>query len=422
MFRLFKRLWDDRRGNVLAIAAAALPLVIGSAGLATDTIQWVTWKRQLQRAADSGALAGVHTIVRDGGARTNITTGVERDLTHNNHVGIAGTTLVRQPQSGAYAADPYAVEVVLTVQKRLGFSSLFMSDPPTITATAVATVAATGKYCVISLENTTETGLEYTGNATIDLGCGMATNSTGLLAVDASGSSSINASPIAAVGGISQSGNFATGTTLQPYSMKQKDPFADIDPIAPTDACQKLANDSVSITVPTGQEYACYSSMNISGTLTLGPGIYVIDGGDFRVGAQANINCTGCTIILTNRSSAGSPQIGRVDIQGSPEINMTAPTTGTYAGIIFYQDRRAQDGTGENYINHINGSSSSTFQGAFYFPGQQIFFNGTSGMNTQCVQMVGRRVSFSGNTSISNTCPANSGSKPFEGSMIRLVA
>ncbi len=228
MFRMFERLWKDRRGNVLAIAAAALPLVVGSAGLATDTIQWVTWKRQLQRAADSGALAGVHTIVRDEGSRDNVSLAVERDLTHNNHVGITTTRLVRQPQSGPYASSPYAVEVVLTVQKRLGFSSLFLSDPPTITATATATVVATGRYCVISLEETTQTGLEYAGNATVDLGCGMATNSIGSLAVDAGGSSYIHASPIAAVGGISESGNFSAGMTLQPYSMRQLDPFAHI--------------------------------------------------------------------------------------------------------------------------------------------------------------------------------------------------
>ena len=41
MIKFFRKLWRDRRGNALVIAAAALPLVIGSAGLASDTIQWV---------------------------------------------------------------------------------------------------------------------------------------------------------------------------------------------------------------------------------------------------------------------------------------------------------------------------------------------------------------------------------------------
>ena len=67
MIDFVKKLCRDRRGNVLAIAAAAMPLVMGSAGLATDTIQWVLWKRQLQRAADSAAIAGVYERVQDGG-------------------------------------------------------------------------------------------------------------------------------------------------------------------------------------------------------------------------------------------------------------------------------------------------------------------------------------------------------------------
>jgi hypothetical protein len=40
MISSLKRLWRDRRGNSLAIAGAALPLILGSAGLASDTIQW----------------------------------------------------------------------------------------------------------------------------------------------------------------------------------------------------------------------------------------------------------------------------------------------------------------------------------------------------------------------------------------------
>jgi hypothetical protein len=36
--------------------------------------------------------------------------------------------------------------------------------------------------------------------------------------------------------------------------------------------------------------------------------------------------------------------------------------------------------------------------------------------------MVGRRVKFSGNSSITNSCPAGSGAQSFEGKRVRLVA
>ena len=40
MIGFIRKLIKDRRGNALAIACAAMPLVVGAAGLAMDTIQW----------------------------------------------------------------------------------------------------------------------------------------------------------------------------------------------------------------------------------------------------------------------------------------------------------------------------------------------------------------------------------------------
>ncbi|HET9335588.1 MAG TPA: pilus assembly protein TadG-related protein, partial [Sphingomicrobium sp.] len=64
MLKAFKKLWNSERGNALIMFGAALPLLVGAAGLAADTIQWTLWKRQLQRAADSGAIAGVYTRIK----------------------------------------------------------------------------------------------------------------------------------------------------------------------------------------------------------------------------------------------------------------------------------------------------------------------------------------------------------------------
>jgi hypothetical protein len=90
--------------------------------------------------------------------------------------------------------------------------------------------------------------------------------------------------------------------------------------------------------------------------------------------------------------------------------------------MLFYQDRRATLTNGAGQANQINGNSSSSFQGAFYFPSSSVIFNGTSGMSTACIQMVGRQVSFSGNTAISNTCPSGGPEHTFDATTIRLVA
>src|SRR5689334_23564385 len=123
--RAFNRLWNDKRGNILAIAAMVMPLVVGCAGLASDTIQWTLWKRQLQRAADSAAIAGVYTRQAAAGATTGVPDAVAHDLTLNNHnwMSLKTTPTVTYP---AVTGATNTVQVVLQIQQRLPFSSLFM--------------------------------------------------------------------------------------------------------------------------------------------------------------------------------------------------------------------------------------------------------------------------------------------------------
>ena len=100
---------------------------------------------------------------------------------------------------------------------------------------------------------------------------------------------------------------------------------------------------------------------------------------------------------------------------------MVAPKTGTYAGLLVYQDRRAKDASSANFQDKLRGGSTSYFEGAFYFPQQELEFEGNTDMNTKCLQLVARRVKFSGNSSIQNNCPGGSGAKSFDGKRVRLV-
>src|SRR5687768_3527836 len=114
MIPYFKRLWRDRRGNALILAGAAMPLLIGSVGLATDTIQWALWKRQLQRAADSAAFAGAYARFQDKSSSDAVT----RDLTNNNHLWVplmSGYPQVSEPADTTTFVR--AVQVSLQVQQ-----------------------------------------------------------------------------------------------------------------------------------------------------------------------------------------------------------------------------------------------------------------------------------------------------------------
>lgn len=423
--RAFKRLWNDKRGNALILAGAALPMVVGSAGLASDTIQWALWKRQLQRAADSAALAGVYDRIARDGATTNVSAAVADDMRRHNHAKAAllGAPVIDHP-AGPNWTNP--VKVTLNIQERLGFSSFFMSTPPIIAAEATAATVRTGAYCVVSLIDTGATGIKATGSATIKLGCGMITNSTSLSAAIAGGSSSITASPVAAVGGIGD-GNWGSADLL-PFTVKQPDPFKDVE-VPDFTACKGNGNkifipnqnDTVDRESDTGVQ--CVSDIDVNGRLKLGSATYVIDGGSFAAKAQANISCTGCTIMLTNSDSDPSPTIGGVDIAGTAKVNMTAPTSGLYEGLLFYQDRRAPKG--ENIVNKINGNATSLLGGAFYFPNQQLQINGNAGLKISCARFVSYVVEFAGDGTLTNqrdaACIANP-DPDFMGRHVRLVA
>lgn len=405
-------LWRDSTANALILFAVATPVVLGGAGLATDTIQWSLWKRELQRSADSSALAGAYALARG----NDVSSAVERDLTLSYDRTLLSKAIENAPTSGAYAGDGQAVRVLLTYQRVLPFSSLFMTAAPTIEAVATASVLDNGSYCIIALDDTTSPGVTTSGNANIMMGCGIATNSRGKDGVSFGGASSrLQATPVASVGGLTAHANYVGDTNLKPYSVPQSDPLAGLpDPVLPH--CTGKLNVQPNKTTDIGP--GCWKGWDVKGTLNLAPGVYYIDGSSVDFGSQAKVTGTGVTIIFTSATAAtNSGSIATLGINGGAELNLQAPTTGPYAGVLFYQDRRANTGI----TNSINGNANSHLQGAIYFPRQDISMSGDSGMTTECLQIVSRKISFTGNTRISNTCPPNSGSHDFKGTVVRLV-
>jgi hypothetical protein len=342
---------------------------------------------------------------------------VTRDLGFNNqtHLALVGgyPNVTELADTSSYTKG---VQVVLAVQKALPFSSFFLSTPPIIHATARAAMVTGGDYCVLSLEDTSATGLTMWGNASVDLGCGMMTNSTSLNAAAAGGSAMVNASPISAVGGIQANSNYASGTVFAPFSPAMADPFADVDPEMPSGGCSNDPNvkPNQSVTLSPG----CYKSLTVKGSVTLQPGTYFIDGGSLDFNSNANITGSGVTIVLSNSNPASNATIGSIVMNGGANLNLTAPDSGNYAGILFYQDRRATSGL----TAKINGNSGSTIQGALYFPKASLTYTGNTGMHTDCMQMVAKNVTFTGNAGISNTCPPGSASSSFSGAVgVRLI-
>ena len=406
-----RNLRANERGNVLILMGLSMPVLVGLAGLGTDTIQWTLMKQQLQRSADSAALNGAYAKAQAKSVSTNANNDLSKTLDEFTGVGI---TIENAPTAGNFAGDPRAVKVILTYSKALPFSSMFLSNPPLITVQAVAAVLNNGDYCVISLEDTTDTGVTFSGNSTVDLGCGVASNSTGATAVSAIGSTVVTASPVAAVGNVPPSTNYASGTQLIPYSIPQRNPFAGLgDPSGDLpslcDGNNLRVGSNQNVTINPG----CFTGIDVRGTLTMNPGTYYIKGGDFETNAQSVITANGVTIILTG----GGTSIGKVKMNGGANISMSAPTTGTFKGVLFFKDPDAPS----SYNDIFNGGASGSFLGAIYMPSQTVTLNGNSTFTTDCLQIVSRKVVMTGNTTITNDCPVGTAADTFEGTQVRLV-
>ena len=418
LFRRLKDLLPNQRGNAMLLGVAAMPLLIGSAAVAVDSVNMSLTKRQLQRAADSGALAGAYAVVQSKSAQASVLS----DLQQNNDVTLNGAAVVENaPSTGTFAGNARAVRVVLNSDVPMSFFSVFGQTKSVVTAEATAAVVVSGNFCMLSLEEGSATGVTFWGNTSVDIGCGVATNAKSANSIVAGASSTVKATPITAQGGVPQSSHYVSPTTLLPYSPKQKDPFAKLPvPQVPSSCESKLSigsNDTYTIPARTDGIY-CYKGMDIKGTLTLQPGIYYIDGSTFNVGAQGQVNGTGVTFILTSSTAAtNGNSVASVDLQGGSGLNLTAPKSGTYEGVLFYQDPRATLG---NTIE-ITGNSTSILEGAFYFPRSDLTYSGNTGMQTKCIQLVARRLRFTGNSKVQNTCPTDGGAHSFAMMVVRLV-
>jgi Putative Flp pilus-assembly TadE/G-like len=415
MSGLIRKLLQDRRGNVLAIACACMPLVVGAAGLATDTIEWTLWKRQLQRAADSAALAGVYDRVQaTNGATTNTPTAVCNDLAVNLQTwmslkatspctGTKGSyTTLTYPADTTYVTKQ--VQVTLQVQQALPFSSLFMSAAPTIQASATAgTVSYGGAPCMLAL-NTTGTAINNSGNTTVSAPtCILYSDSAASNSAAAGGSSAITAKAVAGVGGIQSSNNWNVQSYL-PYSPSLPDPFgpSGSNPITPDPNDMHCTNAAADKNTDWAAMKAaginCFSSMSTNPHDVInvpsnwnGP-IY-INGGS--VDFKGDFTCTSCTIVLTNKSTASNATIGTFSSNSQATNNITAPTSGTYKGIAVYQDRRA---TGN--VDKINGGANNIVSGVVYFPNDTLWLNGTGNTVSLCAMWIAKNLVFNGNSSI----------------------
>ncbi len=109
------------------------------------------------------------------------------------------------------------------------------------------------------------------------------------------------------------------------------------------------------------------------------PGTYIIEGTNggcstqsLNIPGNSTISGTGVFFYFTGSST--------VNITGTPTMNLVAPSSGTYAGLLMWQDSSDTNTNGPQ----LGGNDGSNYKGILYFPNDQLTFfgNACSGCGT----------------------------------------
>ena len=231
--------------------------------------------------------------------------------------------------------------------------------------------------------------------------------------------SSVNARCIQTVGVAVATSSLTTECArLRENSPPSPDPYANVPEPVPSGTCQgaNVGQNNQTTTVTASEVHASgmnsmrfCSGLNVRGDVTFQPGIYFIEGGDFRFNSNAAIFGDGVIFYLADGVE--------ISFNGTADMDISAPTTGDYAGILFFGSRSATT------MSHtINGDAGVVIDGAIYAPASHIDLIGNAATSTvSCTQVIGDSIAFSGNGSIGIECSNTAGNDGHTGIQVVLI-
>ena len=165
-----------------------MPVLVGAASLGTEVGWWLYKHKNMQSAADSGAVSAA-TAGSNLMAEANAVTATYGYVNAMNNVTI---TVNQPPKTGNYASNVQAVEVIVSQPQQRLLSSLFGSDPVLITARAVA-LQNSGTGCVLALNSTASPAVNVGGSNKLNLiNCNLYSNSSASPSLNVSGSATVS--------------------------------------------------------------------------------------------------------------------------------------------------------------------------------------------------------------------------------------
>ena len=365
--------YRSETGQALLLMALSMIVLCGFAGLGIDMGYLRYMKRQMQAAADSAALAGAAEV-----GYGDVTSAAEADASTNGFTnGVNGTSITvhNPPTSGPNQGNAVYVEVLIAQSQPTFFMKLLGVRTEMVSTRSVAYSGVSGG-CIYALNPSASSAFVVNGNSNLTAQCGILDNSNdSSAALVTNGGGCLSAQYIGVVG------DFKSNSSCPPTPTPVSGIAAFTDPLAylapPTVGSCDHTGTSITGGTTTLYPGVYCSGLSISGgstDVTFSPGTYIINGGGMSVSGGANVHGNGVTFYLTAPSVSS---FKGVSITGGSNSQLTAPTSGQYASILFFQDRSIPVGS-SGADSNIAGGSGTAIEGTLYFPTTNLTYAGNS--------------------------------------------
>jgi hypothetical protein len=337
----------NERGQVLLLSILVMTVVLVMGAVVFDVGMALSEKERVQSATDASALAAALELANGGSEGDAETTAC--NIYQANGFDACPTVNI-PPLQGPHAGDDRYVEVTASVESFAAFLEVitgtdsFLPGARSVAAFIGATDQAPCGVCILS--PSANPALAVNGNGSLTVNSSVSINSNGAQSVAISGNAVLTAGSIETVGGSQVNGNHAEfnpePTAGEPFG----DPLSSIPvPFVSGPSFGALVTNTAQTIDP-----GIYNSISTTAALTLNPGIYVIKGtgaptipGLSVTGNAGRITGSGVTLYFACPSypdPCAPGQLGAgLSIAGQGVFDPTAPTIGTYGGLLIFFDR-----------------------------------------------------------------------------------
>lgn len=400
-------------GQVMVLICVSLIAIMGMIAVVTDFSFMQHQRNMMQTAADSAAMAGAEEL----NYGDQVVAG-KADAATNGYTDGANSVTVainNPPSTGPNAGNAAYVEAIVSKPQPTYFLRALGVNTMTVSTRAVA-YEGNGPNCIYVMNPSASGAMSANGNVNVQSSCGLLVDSSASNGLSVNGNSSISATSIGVVGGYSANGNTTFSPTPKTGVIAASDPLAYVP--APTVGSCAHTNFSLNgNNGSSGSPYQLYAgtycggiSVNGNSVLHFNAGTYVLAGGGMNTNGNSVMTGTGVTFYNTT----GTAGYGAITMNGNSQANFSAPTSGSLAGILFFQDRSIPS---NGAASTINGNSSSTFDGAVYFPTTTVNFNGNSSSSGYSI-VVANQLVLNGNSTLGSNYSSLTNGSPIKGTIL----